>query len=210
MTLSNPKAAMGAEILELIDGARAYLMFRREINACDLGLSSQSLEIVRSWNPDAVGTPRPQVQKQVLPGLRGEGDPNAALFIVFEQRQRGVSPYAGDAGELLLKILSAIGLTRETVYITILPGTGPVTGAFERIKREIHQVKPAVICTLGGRAAAAMLGRKEPLQTLRGRFHDFNTVPLMPTFHPATLISDPARKRPVWEDMKMIRARLGA
>ncbi len=209
MTLSNPKAAMGGEFLELIDGARAYLMFRQEISACDLGLSSESLEIVRSWNPDA-GTFRPQVQKRVVPGLRGEGDPHAALFIVFEQRQRGVSPYAGDAGELLLKILSAIDLTRETVYITTLPGTGPVTGAFERIRREISLVNPAVICTLGGRAARAMLGRKDPLQELRGRFHDFSDVPLMPTFHPAALISDPARKRPVWEDMKMIRARLGA
>ena len=208
MNVSNPKAAMGAEFLELIEGARAYLMFRRAINACDLGLSSQSLDIVRSWNL-AAKTPESQVPKRVILGLRGEGDPNAALFIVTEQSQRGVSPYAGDAGELFLKILGAIDLTRETVYITALPASGPMTGALERIKREINQVKPAVVCTLGGRAAQAMLDRRDPLQELRGRFHDFNSIPLMPTFHPATLIHDVARKRPVWEDMKMIKARLG-
>lgn len=208
MNIPNPKAAMGQEFLELIEGAKAYLMFRQEISPCDLGLSRQSLDIIRSWNP-AAKTPEPQVSKRVGPGLRGEGDPNAALFIVTEQRQRGVSPYSGDAGELFLKILGAIDLTREKVYITSLPASGPITGALERIKREISQVKPAVICTLGGRAAQALLDRRDPLQELRGRFHDFNTIPLMPTFHPATLITDATRKRPVWEDMKMIKARLG-
>ncbi len=209
MNLSNSKAAMGHEFLELIKGAKAYLMFRQGINACDLDLSRQSLEIVRSWDP-AARTAGPRVPKGGVPGLRGEGDPHAALFIVIEQRQRGLSPYAGDAGELFIKILAAIDLTRETVYITALPASGPMVGALERIKREISLVKPVVVCTLGGRAAQAMLGRKEPLQELRGRFHDFNSIPLMPTFHPATLIRDAARKRPVWEDMKMIKARLGA
>jgi DNA polymerase len=184
-------------------------MFRQGISPCDLDISRQSLDIVRSWNL-AAKTAEPHVSKRVAPGLRGEGDPNAALFIVTEQSQRGVSPYAGDAGELFLKILGAIDLTREKVYITALPASGPMTGALERIKREINQVNPRVICTLGGRAAQSMLDRRDPLQELRGRFHDFNTIPLMPTFHPATLIHDVARKRPVWEDMKMIKARLGS
>ncbi|ACN15852.1 predicted phage SPO1 DNA polymerase-related protein [Desulforapulum autotrophicum HRM2] len=209
MNVANPKAALGAEFLELIKGAKAYLMFRQGISPCDLDISRQSLDIVRSWNL-AAKTAEPQGSKRVAPGLRGEGDPNAELFIVTEQSQRGVSPYAGDAGELFLKILGAIDLTREKVYITALPASGPMTGALERIKREINRVNPTVICTLGGRAAQAMLDRRDPLQELRGRFHDFNTIPLMPTFHPKTLIHDVARKRPVWEDMKMIKARLGS
>lgn len=210
-----------AEFVELIEQTKAHLMFRQSITPCDLGLSKESQEIIRSWNfSSRKSEPRFQANhadhgKQPMQGkgavqLRGEGDPQAALFIVAEQKKRGISPYAGPGGELLLKILEAIDLTRAAVYITTIPFEGPIKGAIQRIKREVHQVKPKVVCTLGSRAAQALLNVKDPLEHLRGRFHEFDAVHLMPTFHPSNLIDDAALKRPVWEDMKMIKARLGA
>ncbi|MDY0220210.1 MAG: uracil-DNA glycosylase [Desulfobacterium sp.] len=210
-----------AEFVGLIEQTKAHLRFRESITPCDLGLSKESLEIIRSWNFSAKeAEPRLQAGQAKQPKqvkhaegvvqLRGEGDPRAALFIVAEQSKRGVSPYAGPGGELLLKILEAIDLNRGTVYITTIPCAGPVTGAIQRIRREVEQVKPKVVCTLGPRAVQALLGVKDPLEHLRGRFHGFDAVPLMPTYHPSKLIHDAALKRPVWEDMKMIKARLGA
>lgn len=197
-----------AEFVELIEQTKAHLKFRQSIIPCDLGLSKESIEIVKFWTSSAPKLDT-RLQAKGVVQLRGEGDPNATLFIVVEQSKKGVSPYAGPGGELLLKILEAIDFTRETVYITTFPVEGPVTGAIQRIKREVDQVKPQVICTLGLRAVQALLNIKDPLDQLRGRFHEFNTVPLMPTFHPSNLINDEALKRPVWEDMKMIKARLG-
>ncbi|MCP4116038.1 MAG: hypothetical protein GY737_11660 [Desulfobacteraceae bacterium] len=210
----NPTGSLRSEFLALVRGARDYLEFRKETGTPDLGLSEESEAMVRSWEPEktAPGAPkgiRSPKGKPFTPGLRGEGDPNAALFIVTEQKQRGVSPYDGADGELFLKILKAIDLGRESVYISSVPSSGPVSGAVERIKRELNVVKPTVICTLGRRASQAVLSKKNPLPDLRGRFHDFNGIPVMPTFHPASLIEDIAKKRPVWEDMKMIKARLG-
>lgn len=215
-------SASKSEFVELIEQTKAHLRFRQTITSSDLGLSKESLEIIRSWNiptkkPDhqfqargvASKVPEPRLEAKKTFQLRGEGDPHAALFIVAEQARRGISPYAGPGGELLLKILGAIELTKDTVYITTIPVTGPITGAIQRIKREIDHVKPKVICTLGPRAVQALLNIKEPLAHLRGRFHRFDAVPLMPTFHPSSLIDDSALKRPVWEDMKMIKARLG-
>ena len=213
----NPAGSLGSEFLALVRGARAYLEFRKETGTPDLGLSEKSQAMVRSWEPEtkapkaheAPKGSRPPKGKSFTPGLRGEGDPNAALFIVTEQKQRGISPYDGADGELFQKILKAIDLGRETVYISSVPASGPVSGAVERIKRELNVVKPIVICTLGRRASQAVLSKKNPLPDLRGRFHDLNGIPVMPTFHPASLMADAAKKRPVWEDMKMIKARLG-
>jgi DNA polymerase len=203
---------MRSEFLALLQGAKTYLKFRKETGTPDLGLSEKSMAMVRSWETEKKASEAPNGAPKkggFTPGLRGEGDPHANLFIVTEQKQRGISPYDGADGELFQKILSAIDLGREKVYISSVPASGPVAGAVERIKREINLVKPIVVCTLGRRASQVMLEKKNPLPDLRGRFHDFNGVPLMPTFHPASLIEDAAKKRPVWEDMKMIKSRLG-
>lgn len=202
---SKPTSAMPAEFVQLIEAAKNYLMFRQDIFPQDLGLSENSLAILNSWKTMTKQTVVP-LEKGFIPNLRGEGNHNAALFIVTEELQRGISPYGGDAGELFLKILGAIDLTRKEVYITAIRASGPISGAVKRIKRELNVVKPTVICTLGKRAAEAMLGQRTPLQQLRGRFHDFNGIPLMPTFHPSALIDDVSKKRPVWEDMKMIKS----
>lgn len=198
--------SMKSEFLTLVQGTRNYSRYRKEISAPDLGLSKESIAILKSWDVKALES----IKREPVPtNLRGEGDPHAALFIVTENRQREISPYEGEAGELFLKILSAIDLAREKVYITAIPASGPMSGVVERIKREINVVKPRVILTLGRRAAQTMLGTKNPLPDLRGRFHNFNEIALMPTFHPLTLMEDVAKKRPVWEDMKMVKKRLG-
>lgn len=208
----NPTGSLRSELFALVQGAKTYLTLRKETGALDLGLSEKSMAMVRAWETEEKSSQAPKTfskQDGFTPGLRGEGDPRADLFIVTEQKKRGVSPYGGADGELFLNILKAIGLSRETVYISSVPASGPIAGAVERIKREIKRVKPMVVCTLGRRASQAMLDRKNPLPDLRGRFHDFSGIPVMPTFHPSSLIEDVAKKRPVWEDMKMIKARLG-
>ena len=197
---------MKSEFLALVQGTRNYLSFRKKIGAPDLDISEKSLSILRSWDDKGAQFIK---GKPVPTNLRGEGDLHAALFIVTENRERGISPYEGEAGELFLKILSAIDLSRETVYITAIPSSGPMSGVLERIKREINVVKPRVVLTLGRRAAQTMLETKSPLPDLRGRFHNFNGIVLMPTFHPLTLMEDVSKKRPVWEDMKMVKKRLG-
>ncbi len=206
----NPSGSVRSEFVAIVQGAKAYLRLRKETGALDLGLSEESMAMVRSWETETENKAAQSPKRDgFTPGLRGEGDPHAALFIVTEQKKRGTSPYDGADGELLLNILKAIGLGREKVYISSVPASGPVAGAVERIKREINVVKPMVVCTLGRRASQAMLDKKNPLPDIRGMFHDFNGIPVMPTFHPASLIEDAAKKRPVWEDMKMIKARLG-
>ncbi|MBI9088284.1 MAG: uracil-DNA glycosylase [Desulfobacterium sp.] len=204
----NPTGSLRSEFFALVQGAKTYLTLRKETGALDIGLSEESMAMVRSWEAKKK-TPQAPKQEGFTPGLRGEGDPQANLFIVTEQKKRGTSPYDGADGELFLNILKAIGLSRETVYISSVPASGPIAGAVERIKRELKLVKPMVVCTLGRRASQTLLDQKIPLPDLRGRFHDFNGIPVMPTFHPSSLIEDVAKKRPVWEDMKMIKARMG-
>jgi DNA polymerase len=152
----------------------------------------------------------------------GTGDPQADLVFVgegpgFEEDRQG-APFVGSAGRLLTKIIQAMGLTRETVYICNVikcrpPGNrNPLPGEIEQcfpfLKRQLEGIQPRVICALGSVAAKVLLGTDAPISRLRGRFHDYQGVPLMPTYHPAYLLRNPEKKREVWEDMKRIMARL--
>jgi uracil-DNA glycosylase len=124
-------------------------------------------------------------------------------------------PFVGRAGQLLTQIIEAIGLKREDVFIGNInrcrpPGNrAPVEEEASVCKpfllREIAVVRPSVIVVLGATAAQNLLDTKVPIGKLRGRFHDYMGVKVMPTFHPAYLLRDPNKKREVWEDMKKVR-----
>lgn len=130
------------------------------------------------------------------------------------------APFVGKAGQLLTKIIEAIGLKREEVFIGNInrcrpPGNrAPEPDESAACKpfliREIAVVRPEVIVVLGATAAQNLLETKVPIGKLRGRFHDFMGIKVMPTFHPAYLLRDPNKKREVWEDMKMVRDYLAA
>jgi len=158
-------------------------------------------------------------RKQVVFGV---GDPRAALMFVGEgpgadEDQQG-EPFVGRAGQLLTKIIEAINLTREQVYIANVvkcrppgnraPEPDEVATCLPFLRQQIQIVRPKVIVALGASAVQALLATKEPISRLRGRILDFEGAKLVPTFHPAFLLRSPERKRDVWEDMKKVRAML--
>jgi uracil-DNA glycosylase len=152
----------------------------------------------------------------------GVGNPSADLMFVGEapggdEDIQGI-PFVGRAGQLLTKIIEAIGLRREDVYIANVikcrppenrnPEPDEVETCEPFLFRQIDVIKPKVIVALGTFAAKALLKTQDPISRLRGRVYNYRGAKLLPTFHPAFLLRSPERKRDVWEDMKKVRALL--
>ena len=148
----------------------------------------------------------------------GEGSPNAQVVFVgegpgFDEDKCG-QPFVGAAGQLLTKIIAAMRLTRETVYIGNIvkcrppnnrnPEPGEIHQCLPFLKRQLAAINPRVICALGSVAARALLKTETPISRLRGRFYEFLGIPVMPTFHPAYLLRNPEKKKEVWEDVQQI------
>jgi len=155
-------------------------------------------------------------RKQVVFGV---GNPDAQLMFVGEapgadEDEQGV-PFVGRAGQLLTKIIEAIGLTREDVYIANVikcrppqnrnPEPDEVETCEPFLFQQIDAIKPRVIVALGKFGAQTLLRTQEPISKLRGQVHEFRGAKLIPTFHPAYLLRNPPAKREVWEDMKKVR-----
>ena len=150
------------------------------------------------------------------------GNFNADLMFVGEapgaDEDRLGEPFVGRAGQLLTDIIKAIGFERSQVFIGNInrcrpPGNrAPEEDESSVCKpfllREVAVVRPKVIVVLGATAAQNLLETKTPISKMRGRFHDYAGVKVMPTFHPAYLLRDPNKKREVWEDMKLVRDHL--
>jgi DNA polymerase len=128
-------------------------------------------------------------------------------------------PFVGRAGQLLTKIIEAIGLQRSDVYIANVikcrppgnrnPEPVEVSTCQPFLFEQVDIIRPRVVVALGTFAAHALLGTDAPISRLRGHVHDFRGgAKLIPTFHPAFLLRSPDRKRDVWEDMKKVRALL--
>ena len=151
----------------------------------------------------------------------GEGPVNARLVVVGEGPGRTEDetgrPFVGKAGELLTKILAAIELPREQVYIcnivkcrppeNRLPQYDEIAACLPFLYRQIELVKPKVILAMGGTAAQSLLNTKQSLGSLRNLVHRFRGIPLIVTYHPAALLRNPNWKRPTWDDVR-IAARL--
>ncbi|MGI8497181.1 MAG: uracil-DNA glycosylase [Gemmatimonadaceae bacterium] len=152
-------------------------------------------------------------------GVPGEGDPRAGLMCVGEapgeKEDATGRPFVGLAGQLLTKILSAIHLSREQVYIVNVlkhrppgnrnPRPEEVDACSPYLVRQIELVRPKVIIAFGTFAAQALLETKLALGKLRGQIHLYHGVPVIVTYHPAALLRNPAWKRPTWEDVKLAR-----
>ena len=153
----------------------------------------------------------------------GEGDSNARLVFVGEgpghEEDRRGRPFVGEAGQLLTKIIGAMGETRDSVYICNVvkcrppgnrtPEPDEIAACLPFLNRQLAAIQPDFICALGAAAARTLLKTDRSISRLRGRFHDRDGVRLMPTFHPAFLLRNPDRKRDVWEDMKKVMAAMG-
>jgi len=148
----------------------------------------------------------------------GSGNPHAELMFVGEapgadEDEQGL-PFVGRAGQLLTKIIEAIGMRREDVYICNIlkcrppgnrnPEPDEIASCERFLFRQVAAVKPKVICALGAFGAQTLLKTTEAIGRLRGQLIDYRGAKLMATFHPAYLLRNPNEKRKVWEDMRIV------
>lgn len=152
----------------------------------------------------------------------GSGNPKASLVFVGEgpggrEDEQG-EPFVGEAGLLLNRILFAMGLEREDVYICNVikcrppqnrnPEADEIAACEPFLKRQLDAINPDVLVALGKFAAQTLLEDKTPISKMRGEWRSYNGIDLMPTFHPAYLLRNPAHKRELWQDMKQVMQRL--
>ncbi|HEX8183357.1 MAG TPA: uracil-DNA glycosylase [Blastocatellia bacterium] len=149
----------------------------------------------------------------------GEGDPNAKLVFIGEgpgaDEDATGRPFVGRAGQLLDKIIAAIGLKREEVYISNIvkcrppgnrtPERDEVATCEQFLFRQLALIRPRVIVALGSPAFQTLVRTKETITRARGEWREWNGIMVMPTFHPAYLLRVPEKKREAWEDMKKVR-----
>ena len=161
----------------------------------------------------------------------GQGSEKAKLLIIGPapgtEDDHGAAPFLGAGGDLLTKMLAAIGLSREDVYLTSLVKCLPAGGRPPReeevrtclpfLFRQLEIICPRVICTMGKQPAQALLHSKDSLFRLRGRFYDFNSrcstelaekMLLIPTLHPAFLLDNKEMKKASWQDLQMIQKKI--
>ena len=149
----------------------------------------------------------------------GEGPEDARLVVVGEGPGRVEDetgrPFVGPAGELLTKILAAIELPRERVFIcnvvkcrppeNRLPQYDEIAACAPYLFRQIELLKPKVVLAMGGTAAQTLLNTKQSIGTLRNQVHRFRGVPVIVTYHPAALLRNPNWKKPTWDDVRIAR-----
>jgi DNA polymerase len=161
----------------------------------------------------------------------GTGNPDADLMFVGEapgaDEDRLGEPFVGRAGELLTKIIGAMGLSRADVYIANVlkcrpdmppgapgnrpPTTGEMQQCLPYLRQQIAIIRPRVLVALGKTAMAGLVGAEQPMGAMRGRWFEFEGIPLLPTYHPSYLLRNGsnAEKRKVWEDMMLVMEKLG-
>lgn len=152
----------------------------------------------------------------------GVGNARARLMFVGEapgeDEDRQGFPFVGKAGQLLTRMIEAMGLARDDVYIcnTVKcrppnnrnPEPDELAACEPFLKGQLAAVKPEVIVTLGKFAAQALLREATPITRLRGQWREYESIPVMPTFHPAYLLRSPAEKGKVWDDLKQVMKKL--
>jgi uracil-DNA glycosylase family 4 len=153
----------------------------------------------------------------------GVGNPGARLMFVGEapgeDEDKKGEPFVGKAGQLLTKMIEAMGLRREDVYIcnTVKcrppnnrnPEPDELSSCEPFLKGQLAAVKPEAIVTLGKFAAQALLRDETPISRLRGTWREYEGIPVMPTFHPAYLLRSPQEKGKVWDDLQKVMKKLG-
>jgi uracil-DNA glycosylase family 4 len=178
--------------------------------------SAESFEQIRADLEDCTRCPLHQGRTNIV---HTEGNRQARLMFVGEapgaDEDAQARPFVGRAGQLLTKIIEAVGFSREEVLIGNVnrcrpPGNRPPTTEEATmckpfLLREIAAVKPEVIVVLGNTAVRNLLETREGITRLRGQFQNYKGIKIMPTFHPAYLLRDPSKKRESWEDLKKVR-----
>lgn len=153
----------------------------------------------------------------------GEGDHNAKLMFVgegpgYEEDKQGI-PFVGKAGQLLTKMIIAMGLKREEVYISNIVKCRPpenrnpfkeeINSCMPYLMRQIEIIKPEIIICLGSVATVSLLNTTQPISKIRGKFINFKNIKVMPTFHPAYLLRNEKMKKPAWQDLQEVMKEMG-
>jgi len=239
--MEKPEENMGTELLALVRSLKvqiqsdidlgkspSYLCMRGEIpmdNSIDVDHSpveskmlprkSLSLEEVKKELGDCQRCPLGKLRTNLV---FGEGNPKSGLVFVGEapggDEDIQGRPFVGRAGQLLTKIIEAMGLTRKDVYICNIlkcrppgnrnPKPEEINACEPFLIKQLKVINPQVICALGTFAAHTLLKTDVPITLLRGKFHAYHGIQLMPTYHPAYLLRNPGAKKQVWEDVQKI------
>jgi len=180
-----------------------------------------SLESIRAELGDCRRCPLWRTRNHIV---FGEGNPRAKIMFIGEapgaMEDRTGRPFVGKAGGLLTDIIEkGMGMKRSDVYIANIlkcrpPGNrDPLPSEVEKcigfLHEQINVVRPDIIIALGRVATQNLLETSTPISKLRGRFHDFMGIKLMPTYHPSYLLQNPSKKRDVWEDIKKVLKEMG-
>ena len=180
-----------------------------------IGKASLPLDGVREELGDCTRCPLHRTRKNIV---FGEGSAKARLVFVGEapgeDEDNQGRPFVGRAGQLLTKIIDAMGLKREEVYICNIlkcrppanrnPKEDEIATCEPFLLKQLEAINPEIICTLGTFAAKTLLCTDAPISSIRGKFQDYHGRKLMPTYHPAYLLRNPDAKKLVWEDVQKI------
>ncbi|MDD5428189.1 MAG: uracil-DNA glycosylase [Candidatus Omnitrophica bacterium] len=223
------------ELNSIVASVRAYLDLERESGVEEYYFASdEAVAAACADRPAAVPQGLDELKKEVLACREcdlcqtrtnvvfGAGNPKAKLMFVGEapgeQEDKQGLPFVGRAGQLLTKIIEAMGLKREDVYIANIlkcrppnnraPLPAEIIACRNNVKRQVEMINPRVICTLGKFASQTFLNTETPISALRGIFREYNGIKVMPTFHPAYLLRNPDDKKIVWGDMKKVMKEL--
>lgn len=186
------------------------------LTACEAGNIPSELNALVSRVGDCLGCRLCEERNTIV---FGGGNPSSGIIFIGEgpgaNEDIQGEPFVGRAGKLLDRILAAIDLDRKSVYITNIvkcrppgnrtPSKDEVAACWWILEEQIRIMKPGVIVTLGAPASRTMTGSSEGIGKLRGIIHRYGDIPVIPTYHPAALLRTDALRRPVWEDMKMLK-----
>ena len=198
-------------------GAPVELSMFDQVAAPSAATAEERLRLIREELGDCTRCKLHGGRKNLVFGV---GNPDAALMFVGEAPGRDEDiqgiPFVGRAGQLLTRIIEAIDLRREDVYIANVikcrppdnrnPEPDEVRTCEPFLFAQIDAIRPRVIVAMGSFAARTLLRTEDAISRLRGRVYEFRGARLIPTFHPAFLLRSPDRKRDVWEDMKKVRS----
>lgn len=185
----------------------------------DLKTTRLSLEDIRTELGECQRCRLHQTRKSLV---FGQGAANADLMIIGEapghDEDLQGEPFVGKAGQLLTKMLKAMGLERDDVYITNIlkcrppqnrnPSSDEVQECEPFLKKQIDVIGPRIVLAMGNFAVKTLLQTTEGITRLRGNFKSYHGIPVMPTFHPAYLLRNETAKRPAWNDLQQVMKRM--
>jgi DNA polymerase len=205
-----------------VEIVKVKLAFSREATTGDMFAGSTGLETcttLEQVEARSVGCRNCELAGGRTNVVFGAGNPNARLMFIGEAPGRDEDiqgiPFVGRSGQLLNKILEAAGIERDDVYIANIikcrppnnrtPLTNEIEACIPYLGRQVALIAPRVICTLGLPATQTLLGIRGSMGSLRGKMYVEGNVKVIPTYHPAAALRDPKYKRPIWDDIQLIK-----